>query len=610
MCGVFMKGELMNENSISGSNLRSTADGIRALISYGLDKNLIGADDRVYASNLLIDVMRYEPSSDFSVMDLTANNDSRVMNLTANNDSGVMDLTADNDSRVMDLTANKSLSASDTKEHTAPVYELEDILKYLLDDAVARGVTEDGTASRDLFDTRLMGCLTPRPSEVIRQFNELYKDSPQKATDYFYALSRDSDYIRTYRVKKDLKWITKTKYGDLDITVNLSKPEKDPKAIAAALTKKHDSYPKCLLCPENVGYAGRLDHPARETIRLIPLTLGGKQWYMQYSPYVYYNEHCIVLSGEHVPMKIDHDTFVRLLEFTKLFPHYTIGSNADLPIVGGSILTHEHFQGGRYTFAMARAGIREALSFAGYEDVTAGIVEWPMSVIRLDSDDPCRLTELADTILTSWRNYSDPSVDILAATPADCSSTEQIKNGASKPDAEHLSSAKQNFIPHNTITPIARRRGGMYELDLVLRNNRTTDEYPLGIFHPHNELHHIKKENIGLIEVMGLAVLPSRLLGEMEQLKKALRDGTDVSTIPAISSHAAWTEEIIDKHPELSYDYISSGKTSDDDIDKILRDEIGIVFSKVLEHCGVFKDTREGSDAFHRFTNSIRRISS
>lgn len=507
---------------------------ILSLVSYGLRAGLIEKDDAVYASNLLLDVMRYEPSSDFNV-------------------SGI----------------------EDTAEP-----ELEDILKRLLDDAVSRGIIEDGTASRDLFDTRLMGCLTPRPSEVIRNFNRLYDKDPVSATDYFYKLSRDSDYIRTYRVKKDLKWITKTKYGDLDITVNLSKPEKDPKAIAAALTKKHDSYPKCLLCPENVGYAGRLDHPARETIRLIPLTLGGEKWFMQYSPYVYYNEHCIVLSGKHVPMKIDRMTFVRLLEFIQMFPHYTIGSNADLPIVGGSILTHEHFQGGRYTFAMARAGIREKLLFNGYEDVQAGIVNWPMSVIRLDSTDPDRLIDLADTILNAWRGYSDTSVDILSYTDS-------------------------TATPHNTVTPIARRRGDKYELDLVLRNNRTTDEYPLGIFHPHSELHHIKKENIGLIEVMGLAVLPSRLLGEMNRLKTAIKDGEDIADVPEISSHAAWTEEITDKHPELSRSNITSGKTSDAEIDRILKEEIGLVFSKVLEQCGVFKDTEEGRNAFLHFTDTI-----
>lgn len=559
---------MMNEKNISDNKICNTGGGIKALVAYGLEKGLINDDDAVYASNLLLDVMNYEPSSDFSID-----------------------------------TSDCPHPQDDSRSHGDQ--NLEDILKFLLDDAVSRGVIEDGIASRDLFDTRLMGCLTPRPSEVTRRFDDLYKESPQKATDYFYKLSRDSDYIRTYRVKKDLKWITNTKYGDLDITINMSKPEKDPKAIAAALTKKQDSYPKCLLCPENVGYAGRLDHPARETIRLIPLTLGGERWYMQYSPYVYYNEHCIVLSGRHVPMKIDRMTFVRLLEFIKMFPHYTIGSNADLPIVGGSILTHEHFQGGRYTFAMARARLREDLSFTGYEDVKAGIVDWPMSVIRLDSADPDRIIELADKILTSWRAYSDPTADIIACTD----SNGHVAHGTDHNDpssSSDTSAAGSPVTPHNTVTPIARMRGDMYELDLVLRNNRTTNKYPLGIFHPHNEYHHIKKENIGLIEVMGLAVLPSRLLGEMQLIKSALHDGDDISKIPQISSHAAWIEEITDKHPELSHENIASGKTSDKEIDNILNDEIGIVFSKVLECCGVFKDTDEGRKAFHRFTDIVQ----
>ncbi len=445
---------------------------------------------------------------------------------------------------------------------------LEEILHFLISDAVARGVIEDGIASADLFDTRLMGCLTPRPSEVIRVFKEKYEKSPEEATNYFYKLSRDSDYIRTYRVAKDRRWVTKTKYGDLDITINLSKPEKDPKAIAAALNRKQDAYPKCLLCPENEGYAGRLDHPARETIRLIPLTLGGAQWFMQYSPYVYYNEHCIVLSGEHVPMKIDRLTFQRLLEFLQIFPHYTIGSNADLPIVGGSILTHEHFQGGRYTFAMAKAGIREELSFAGFEDVKAGIVNWPMSVIRLDAKDPERIVELSDKILTAWRGYSDPAAEILAFTDG---------------------------TPHNTITPIARMRGDLFEMDLVLRNNRTTDEYPLGIFHPHQEKHHIKKENIGLIEVMGLAVLPARLNKEMAKLKDTLLAGKSVADDPEIASHAAWAADVLKRHPDFA-----------EHPDAILQDEIGQVFSGVLEDAGVYKDTEEGRKAFRRFTESVQ----
>ncbi len=503
--------------------LSRTQDGIRALVAYGLNTQLIEKDDAVYAANLLLDAAKAQVSSDFTVRDLTG-------------------------------------------EEEIPA--LEEILHFLISDAVARGVIEDGIASADLFDTRLMGCLTPRPSEVIRVFKEKYEKSPEEATNYFYKLSRDSDYIRTYRVAKDRRWVTKTKYGDLDITINLSKPEKDPKAIAAALNRKQDAYPKCLLCPENEGYAGRLDHPARETIRLIPLTLGGAQWFMQYSPYVYYNEHCIVLSGEHVPMKIDRLTFQRLLEFLQIFPHYTIGSNADLPIVGGSILTHEHFQGGRYTFAMAKAGIREELSFAGFEDVKAGIVNWPMSVIRLDAKDPERIVELSDKILTAWRGYSDPAAEILAFTDG---------------------------TPHNTITPIARMRGDLFEMDLVLRNNRTTDEYPLGIFHPHQEKHHIKKENIGLIEVMGLAVLPARLNKEMAKLKDTLLAGKSVADDPEIASHAAWAADVLKRHPDFA-----------EHPDAILQDEIGQVFSGVLEDAGVYKDTEEGRKAFRRFTESVQ----
>lgn len=519
------------------SEITTTEEGVRALVAYGLGRGLIEEADAGYAANLLFDALRYEPAGEFTTDGL----------------------------------------------RPAPEAELEGILGFLLDDAVSRGVIEDGIASRDLFDTRLMECLTPRPSEVVHRFRELYQESPEQATDYFYQLSRDSDYIRTYRVKKDRKWVTPTKYGDIDITINLSKPEKDPKAIAAALQKNSDSYPKCLLCHENVGYAGRLDHPARQTIRLIPLELGGEQWYMQYSPYVYYNEHCIVLSGEHVPMKIERLTFQRLLEFIRIFPHYTIGSNADLPIVGGSILTHEHFQGGRYEFAMARAGIRRKVSFGGYEDIRAGIVNWPMSVIRLDGSDPDRLTDLADRILTAWRGYSDEAADILAFTE---------ENG--------------ERTPHNTITPIARMCGDAYELDLVLRNNRTTPEYPMGIFHPHEEKHHIKKENIGLIEVMGLAVLPARLLGEMEELQQTILEGKDPAENEKIQSHAAWAETILEKHPEYSRKAIANGAHPDAAaLRGIIEEEIGLVFSGVLEDAGVYKDTESGRAAFERFIAAV-----
>ena len=507
-------------------------DAVSALVAYGLYRGLLEAADAGYTANLLFGAMQMEPSGDYHFC-----------------------------------------------PDTAPDMELEDILKVLLDDAARRGVIDDGIASRDLFDTKLMGLMTPRPSEVLHEFERRYAEDPEAATDYFYQLSCDSDYIRTYRVRKDRKWIAPTRYGDLDITINLSKPEKDPKAIAAALTKRQDAYPKCLLCPENEGYAGRLDHPARQTIRLIPLRLGGTQWYMQYSPYVYYNEHCIVLSEDHVPMKIERATFQRLLEFVSIFPHYTVGSNADLPIVGGSILTHEHFQGGRYTFAMERASLRETVTFKDYEDIQAGIVEWPMSVIRLDGSDPDRIVELASRILSAWRAYSDASVDILSETDG---------------------------TPHNTITPIARRRGDLYELDLVLRNNRTTEEYPLGIFHPHQELHHIKKENIGLIEVMGLAVLPARLLQEMEDLKAAILAGEDIAGVPGLAAHADWAKEILEKYPDYAPEKIAEGeKPSKEALDGIIEAEIGLVFAKVLEHAGVYKDTEEGRAAFHRFIGSL-----
>ena len=517
---------------------------VKELIGYGVRRQLITEDDRTYAANEIFDILGVEPSADFSIEPAHTADEISAAGIAANEES-----------------------APEPDDDGAA---LEPILKGLLDDAVSRGVIDGGIASRDLLDTRIMGALTPRPSEVIRNFRERLAKSPEAATNYFYALSRNSDYIRAYRVKKDVKWVTRTKYGDLDITINLSKPEKDPKAIAAALQKKQDNYPKCLLCPENEGYAGRLDHPARETIRLIPLTLGGERWYMQYSPYVYYNEHCIVLSGKHVPMKIERLTFVRLMEFLKILPHYTIGSNADLPIVGGSILTHEHFQGGHYTFAMAKAKIRTPLVFKGYADVEAGIVNWPMSVIRLDGENPDRLIDLADRILNAWRGYSDAEAEILAET-----------DGAR----------------HNTITPIARMNGTKFELDLVLRNNRTTEQYPLGIFHPHQELHHIKKENIGLIEVMGLAVLPARLLKEMQELKTAMLAGDDIRAIPSIKSHADWADEIRGKYSDIN----------EDNIDGIIRDEIGLVFSKVLEHAGVYKDTEQGRAQFMRFIDTVNR---
>ena len=447
--------------------------------------------------------------------------------------------------------------------------ELETVLGEMMDYAYEKGImTENSIVYRDLFDTKVMGLLVPRPSEVIRKFQELYAKSPKEATDYFYKLSRDTDYIRRYRIKKDQKWIAQTKYGDLDITINLSKPEKDPKAIAAAKNAKQSGYPKCLLCIENEGYAGRVNHPARQNHRIIPVTINGSQWGFQYSPYVYYNEHCIVFNSQHIPMKIEHDTFCKLFDFVKQFPHYFVGSNADLPIVGGSILSHDHFQGGNYEFAMAKAPVERNFTVKGFEDVKAGIVNWPMSVIRIASKDTERLIALADVILNAWRGYTDETAFIFAETEGE---------------------------PHNTITPIARKRGDLYELDLVLRNNITTEEHPLGVYHPHAKLHHIKKENIGLIEVMGLAVLPARLKGEMEQLAEAIVTGADIRKDEVLEKHADWVEEFLPKYEEINRDNIMD----------ILHKEIGDVFMQVLEDAGVYKRTAEGQAAFDRFVESL-----
>ena len=445
---------------------------------------------------------------------------------------------------------------------------LETILERLLEDAVARGVCEDNITARDLFDTKLMGAITPFPSTVRRKFADLLAQSPQKATDWYYTFSQDTDYIRRYRIAKDVKWVSPTPYGDLDITINLSKPEKDPRAIAAAKLAPQSGYPKCALCKENEGYAGRMNHPARQNHRIIPITIDGKDWFFQYSPYVYYNEHCIVFSGEHVPMKIDRSTFRKQLDFIQQFPHYFVGSNADLPIVGGSILSHDHFQGGHYTFAMEKAPVEREISFPGFEDVQAGIVKWPMSVIRLRCKDDNRLVELADKILLSWRGYTDEDAFIFAHT-----------------DGE----------PHNTITPIARMREGAYELDLVLRNNITTPEYPLGVYHPHQELHHIKKENIGLIEVMGLAVLPARLKGELAELAQALVEGADIRANETLEKHADWAEELKGRYTF----------TQENAMD-ILQAEVGKVFAAVLEHAGVYKCTDEGRAAFLRFVEQVK----
>ena len=488
---------------------------IQQLVNYGLDTGLILPDDEIYIRNQLLMTMQLdsftEPEGDICYTDL------------------------------------------------------ESILKTLVDDAVARGVCEDNSTARDLFDTKLMGVLTPRPSIVRANFEERYEEEgPQAATDWFYEFSQDTNYIRRDRVKKDMKWKVNSPYGDIDITINLSKPEKDPKAIAAAKNAKQSSYPKCQLCMENEGYAGRMNHPARQNHRIIPLTINDRKWGFQYSPYVYYNEHCIVFNGQHVPMKIDRAAFTKLFDFVKQFPHYFLGSNADLPIVGGSILTHDHFQGGHYEFAMERAEIEKEFTIPGYEDVKAGIVHWPLSVIRIQSKDEKRLIDLADHILKKWRGYTDEEAYIFAETEGE---------------------------PHNTITPIARKKGDMYELDLTLRNNITTEECPLGLYHPHNEYHHIKKENIGLIEVMGLAVLPSRLKAEMEHLSQCLIKGEDIVSKEDLKKHAAWVEEIKGKYTDINKENVMD----------ILKEEIGQVFVKVLEDAGVYKYNEEGRKAFDRF---------
>ena len=494
---------------------------IRKLVQYGLNTGLIEPEDKIYTTNRLLELFRLDELED----------------------------------------CDEEISMTED--------ELETVLGEMMDYAYEKGImTENSIVYRDLFDTKIMSMLVPRPSEVIRRFHELYEKSPREATEYFYKLSQDTDYIRRYRIKKDQKWIAPTKYGDLDITINLSKPEKDPKAIAAAKNAKQSGYPKCLLCIENEGYAGRVNHPARQNHRIIPVTINESRWGFQYSPYVYYNEHCIVFNSQHIPMKIEHDTFCKLFDFVKQFPHYFVGSNADLPIVGGSILSHDHFQGGHYEFAMAKAPVERTFSVKGFEDVQAGIVNWPMSVIRIASEDTDRLIALADVILNAWRGYTDEEAFIYAET-----------------DGE----------PHNTITPIARKRGGLYELDLVLRNNITTKEHPLGVYHPHAKLHHIKKENIGLIEVMGLAVLPARLKGEMEQLADAILSGADIRKDEALEKHADWVEEFLPHYQDVNKDNIMD----------ILHKEIGDVFMQVLEDAGVYKRTAEGQAAFDRFVASL-----
>lgn len=489
-----------------------------ALIAYGRETGLVEAGDETYVFNRLLEILRLDEAED----------------------------------------GGEAVSLP-----------LAQLLSALCDDAVRRGVIEDTVTARDLFDTALMGALTPWPHEVRRRFDALCAESPRAATDWYYRFSCDTNYIRRDRILKDLKWVYESEYGPLDVTVNLSKPEKDPRDIAAARLAPQAGYPKCQLCATNEGYAGRMNHPARQNHRLIPVTIAGAPWFLQYSPYVYYNEHCIVFNGEHTPMKIDRAAFRKLLDFITLFPHYFVGSNADLPIVGGSILSHDHFQGGRYEFAMAKATEEQPLVFRGYESVRAAIVKWPMSVIRLTAERTEELIDLADRILRAWRGYTDEAAVILAETDG---------------------------VPHNTITPIARRRGESYQLDLVLRNNLTTEEYPLGLYHPHQELHHIKKENIGLIEVMGLAVLPSRLKGELAALKDAMLAGADLRSDPALAAHADWAEAIL--------------RTRDfnaENAEAVQREEVGKVFMHVLEHAGVYKRTPEGRAAFLRFIDYVNQ---
>ncbi len=445
--------------------------------------------------------------------------------------------------------------------------DLEQILADILDYTCQKGLCDDNITARDIFDTRIMGALTPMPREIVRTFREKYALSPEAATDWYYKLSCDTDYIRRYRIARDMRWKYSSEYGPLDITINLSKPEKDPKAIAAAKLAPQAGYPKCQLCRENEGYAGRMNHPARANHRIIPITVAGADWFLQYSPYVYYNEHCIVFNAAHVPMKIDKSAFEKLLDFVTVFPHYFVGSNADLPIVGGSILSHEHFQGGHYTFAMETAPAVREVQFTGFAEVSAAIVKWPMSVLRLEGRDKDRVAALADKILTVWRGYSDESCGILAQTQGE---------------------------PHNTITPIARRNGENYQLDLVLRCNITSDAHPLGVFHPHADKHHIKKENIGLIEVMGLAVLPSRLKQELSDLEKAILENRDIGADAILSKHADWVSRLREKYR------FTAENTRD-----ILLQETGRVFASVLEDAGVYKNTPEGLAGFLRFVDQV-----
>ena len=513
---------------------------ILELVKYGLTTGLVDPADEVYTVNRLLEVL------------------------------GVDDI---EDETFEKVEAQPAWTQEEAEEKLEGI--LEDMMTYAYDNGIMK---ENSIVYKDLFDTKLMGCLVNAPSVIRARFKDLYdNESSLAATDYFYKLSCDSNYIRRYRIKKDLKWTADTEFGTLDITINLSKPEKDPKAIAAAKLAKQSGYPKCLLCKENEGYAGRVNHPARQNHRIIPVTINHSDWFFQYSPYVYYNEHCIVFNAEHTPMKIEKATFGKLLDFVEQFPHYFVGSNADLPIVGGSILSHDHFQGGHYEFAMAKAPVEKELTFKGFEDVKAGIVKWPMSVIRISAPQKERLIELADKILLAWRGYTDEDAFIFAETEGE---------------------------PHNTITPIARKRGNDYELDLVLRNNITTEEHPLGVYHPHAKLHHIKKENIGLIEVMGLAVLPARLKDEMAALEQAILDGAEIREDEVLAKHADWVEEFLPKYGFTAGSGLE-GEITPEKLHEIIQTEIGLVFKEVLLDAGVYKCTEEGRKAFRKFVDTV-----
>ncbi|MEG1310589.1 MAG: UDP-glucose--hexose-1-phosphate uridylyltransferase [Romboutsia sp.] len=492
---------------------------INRLINFALQNNLIDKLDTVYASNLLIEVLG--------------------------------------------LAEFEEIEVNETLKTATPI--LENMINYV----VKKGKIEDTITERDLFDTKIMNCVMPRPSEVIKTFNEKYRKDKKEATSYYYSLSIASNYIRKDRTDKNILWKVNTEYGNLDVTINLSKPEKDPKDIAKAKLMKSTSYPKCLLCKENEGFKGNINHPSRQNHRIIPMEFSGEKWFLQYSPYVYYNEHCIILNDKHTPMKICKKTFDNLFGFVNIVPHYFVGSNADLPIVGGSILSHDHYQGGNYTFAMELAQIEESFEVKGYENTKLSRVKWPMSVIRLNGKNKDEIINLAEYILNTWRNYSDESVDILS---------------------------ESNNELHNTITPIARKKDTFYELDLVLRNNRTNEVYPMGIFHPHNEVHHIKKENIGLIEVMGLAVLPARLKDELENISQCLINNEfDIRGFEDISKHSDWYSYLIEKYDNIN----------EENVYEILNKEVGKKFLNVLLHAGVFKRDEIGINAFNKFIKSL-----